>query len=138
MTQRQSFAILPNGKIKGGTASYQVDTETGVIEYSAQVRAGFWFFEKTLKFDGTFTVDPETLRSENYTQIGDGDQVGILDMVVSGIIRPGLVRVGLVVLNKPMRGVALVDIESEFIKPVSLRAEATVSSFDIILELAEG
>jgi len=135
MRQQQNYIIKKNGAIKGGTASYSVDFETGEIKYDASAIGGFLFFTKTYAFSGTYKVDPELLKSANLRESGEL-RIETLKFFVTSV-HPNHVEVDLEVEGKDMKGEAIIDTSQEFVKVDSMLALARVAGFEITLDVVE-
>lgn len=117
MTQRQAFAIKPNGMVKGGRASYEADLLSGKVTYFAQMTVGVWPFSKTVpdQPNGEYQVDPVCFLSSRLQKVGDTTTIGQVSFQVTGV-RPAEVDVKMLIRGTEASGLATIDTSGEFIR----------------------
>lgn len=108
MIKTQNFVVKPNGSVKGGSASYSVDTVTGEINYAGQISVGVWFFSKNVSVQNKYTVDPSLLDSDALKKQGDTITLG--NVVFTALsVNPGYTVVTLRVTGQSMTGTIILD-----------------------------
>lgn len=125
MKQTQNFTIRPNGAVKGGSASYAFDTDSGEIDYEVEATVGIWPFSKTKTFSGKYTSTHSQALSENFSKQGDVSQIGPLSLQVELVI-PGGADLNLKIAGRPENGTAVIDTSSKFIRVKQLVALVSV------------
>lgn len=114
MIQSQSFAIQKNGVVKGGSASYTADLETGIIEYGVILQVGVLFFTKTYKTSGQYKVDPNILKSENWKTSGTKVSVGLLDCTVTSVA-VNLSQIDMLIQSQNVKGQGVISTLGDYI-----------------------
>lgn len=124
--QIQNLSVLSNGVVKGGSASYQADLDTGLIHFQAAVDVGFLFITKRIQTDpgASYKVDPSMLLSKNLEKIGDKITVGPAQFSFLTADTAGNTTVS-VSIGDTVSGEAEIDTSSEFIK---------INSIDVIVK----
>jgi len=132
------FIIVPDGIIKGGRASYNVDPNSGVIDYECEVDVKIFLFTQTKEFKGRYTVNPETIRFRSYDEVGETQVIGNIEFKVLevGILES---KVAMRVLDTEMSGIAFVRQADglDIIEVTEMTAEATVMGMRLNLKLEE-
>lgn len=126
----RNYRILPNGLVKGGTASYALGA--GTIEYVASVVAGKWIFTKTYDFKGTYKLDvplpaPETLK------VGQEIHIGPVRLIVV-LVHDASVVLSFTIEGQQARGSATIAKWAP-LWLLSLDCSAKISGYDIILQV---
>lgn len=136
MIQSQSFVIKSRGKVKGGNASYVLDTDNGQIQWTASVTVGMFFVSKTVSKQGVYKVDPLLLKSKRLSELGDTFSVGTAVFTITSVA-PGTAGVKLEVTGEQITGVGSLDTTQDTIRISELFATVTtsVAGMSITLEL---
>lgn len=117
-----NYGIAPKGSIKGGSASYEVDS-TGLITYQVSVVVGWFLFSKTLTKSGFYQVDPSQLDPGNMFP-GVKFKYGKLNVTVIGKDPLGQIDASLTIDDTTLVGTALLKPT----KPVILLAAEAIGS----------
>lgn len=134
MLQTQSFSVERAGIIKGGMASYTADLSTGAISYTAMINVGWAFITKTFKYEGTYQVDPNELKSRNLNEVGDIVNIADLGLMATNITGD-IVTLNVAVSGKAMKGIAVGNISQDCISFSHLNANVEVSGFSLNIVL---
>lgn len=138
MTQIQNFSVKPKGLVKGGTASYEANLNTGVIKYDAAVKVGLTsWMSHTYTFSGQYCVSPEILLSSSAKGVGMELFIGNVSFKVLSTT-PQTALVSMEIAGQPMRGTALLDISGQYLRVIQMDAVVTVIGKDLELHLEQG
>ena len=135
MIQLQNFTVQETSSVKGGSASYTVDSDTGKLSYGADVIAkippALFHLTKEEKANGDYTVDPSVLKSGYLQKPGDSFRVGSVSFVAQEVT-PGSTSVEL--SGPGFSGTGILDTTGEIVKVRRLEAKVSVGplSFDVI------
>jgi hypothetical protein len=136
MQQIQNFVIKPNGKVQGGRASYQVDSVSGEILFSAEITVKVFFIKRTEKQTGKYVVDPRLLKPSALAKLDDQVKLGAVTFKVQDVDSV-TAKVGVIIDGQDIRGYAVVDRQGEIIKVTRLFAEGKVGPLSLTVEALE-
>lgn len=133
MQQIQNFEIAPNGSVRGGNASYTVDLDTGIVNFSAKVLLP-WYMGSSRSESGTYpedpkTADPKIFLSSNYTKIGDYLAVGSVTLTITSI-DSGVAEVRVDVFGQNVKGNASVDLRGQYVSILQANMQGTSFGID--------
>lgn len=80
----QQLHIYPGENVIGGTVSYQLDTDSGVLTSEGNVTVGKWIFKKDIPLNSSNKVDPKMFLSSSLT-LGKEINMGIFTLTVSAV-----------------------------------------------------
>jgi hypothetical protein len=80
----QHFTAVPQGLIESGSLDLRVDTDSGLIQFSASIVAGVSIFSKTVTESEAVKVSPDLLKSRNVAK-GLSLSIGPVSFVVSSV-----------------------------------------------------
>lgn len=135
MLRGMQFNIEKDGLVRGGTAFYHADVDTGVIKYQAAIKVGISFFTKTYETEGRYVVDPKLLLCETMNEAGERVQLGNVEFVVVQNIDGVRSLVNVRVLDQDISGLATVSLVGKTIELLSLDATAKVYGMSLSLKL---
>lgn len=135
--QKQNFAVRQNGSVKGGWATYEADTDSGLIKYSGQLHLRFPLGTHSIG-PANYVVDPGFLLSANLQKIGDTISVGPTTLTVStGGVGSASVDAAISVAGQPMSGFVNLDISGRYFKINFITATVKVPIIGTILVQAD-
>jgi len=132
------FRIAEDGIIKGGWATYNVDPNSGVIDYEAEVDVKIFLFTQTKNFKGQYTVNPDVLRFRSYDEVGETQVIGNIEFRVLEVDVLES-KVAMKVLDKDMSGIAYLKQADglDIIEVTEATAKASVMGMRLNLKLEE-
>lgn len=126
----ENFRVVPAGLIKDGSASVTIDSDAGVLTYSASVKGGIWPVYKNLAYNGTYKVAPADLKSTFLNSVGKQLVFESVTLTVE-TISPGSCVVGIVVAGQSISGTAVIDTSADIIQLRSAQVAASVSGLSL-------
>ena len=129
-----SYKIYPKGRVKGGEASYSLDTTTGLIKYSAKISAKISFFPVNKEISGEYQMeDPSMLISKG---IKPRQEIRIGSLVFKvGDSSAKQAPVSITSADNSLNGSGIVSLAKKFISVVSLVGIAKVYGFSFDLDI---
>lgn len=126
------FKILPNGLVKGGSVSYEIDPD-GTVHYEAHILAGKWFVTIPYDYSGKYPVDTALLDPKRFV-VGQTIIVGKLQLRVASMGQ----TTALLALSLPgykATGTAILSTTSSLATLLSMDATASIAGFSVMLGL---
>ena len=130
--QSQKFTVIPDGRIKAGNLTYNLNPVTGDVSYAGEAKVQVLFFPITKSIAGSSKIDPQTLKSSHYNK--PGAQLKLGDFMLTVIsVASGKAICALEYPN--CHGQGVLDISGSIVKIVSLDARGTVFGMELHLML---
>lgn len=133
----KDFVAAKIGYIKAGNLHYELDTVTGLIDYTVMLKVGSFIFSKTFNFNGNYQADLKLLTSANI-HVGLEFQIDKLQFKVIEVdenFHTAILKLHFE--GEDVDGRMEVDISGKLLTPVQLHAQGTVKGFAIELLLTE-
>lgn len=127
--------VVPQGLIEGGSADITADPQTGVVTYSGTIDAGIGWFVKHFSDNGNLKLDPALLKSANLKLGQEFTFPAVHIQIVSLAEKSAAANVTISSSDKNFKGVAELDLSSEFWSIKHIVMSGTVSNEAVTLEL---
>lgn len=135
MIQTEKYSIAKSGLIDSGWVTYTLNTDTGIINYAGDVKAGpFSIIDETIPA-GEYTVDPSCLISATLSKVGTTLPIGPALFTITEVDQNMANCKFLVAGENQVEGTAVLDLSSQYVKVLSVNATAILKGHNLNLIL---